>query len=195
MEMKYGGAESKQFVTNLGLITSSGKWGHNIMTAEWVHHISYDPAMVVVNIDACGRHCGKHNRVGQFGISLASEDQGELIKVAGNSTGKEVDKIAVLRELGFGFYKAKMIDVNMVDGAVLNLECKLIKHEKMGDHIMFVGEVLKADAHTDKNPVIFKSGTGLFQVGDKLAHEDKSKEIEKVVKRHAKGKNSVKGSA
>lgn len=170
MEIKYGSDEAKQFVTNLGLVTSNGKWGHNIMTAEWVHHISYSPAMVMVNVHDYDATADNIMESGEFGISLASEGQAEMAKIAGNSSGKSIDKIAALEELGFGFHAASRIGVRMVSDAALSLECKLIKHEKVGDHMMFIGEVVSANAMNGEGPAIFRSGAGVYKVGERVEH-------------------------
>jgi Flavin reductase like domain len=69
----------------------------------------------------------------EFGISLASQQQAALASIAGNSSGREVDK-RVLEELGYRFYKAKKIDTLMVYGAALNLECSLFKEIPLGPH-------------------------------------------------------------
>jgi flavin reductase (DIM6/NTAB) family NADH-FMN oxidoreductase RutF len=34
----------------VGLITSDGRYGPNVMAAEWTHHISYSPSLIAVNI-------------------------------------------------------------------------------------------------------------------------------------------------
>ncbi len=186
--MKYGGAEAKQFVTNLSLITSRGKWGDNIMTAEWVHHISYKPGLVMVNIHEDDATAENIMQSKEFGVNVASEAQGKMIKIAGNSSGKETDKIAVLKELGFEFYKAKEIGAYMIKGAALNLECRLIRHEKMGDHSMFIGEVVSVSAGNGE-PIIFRSGTGLFKIGEKLVRDhnpEQEEKVKKLLEKHAK---------
>ena len=63
----------------------------------------------------------------------------------------------MLKELGTEFYKGKKIDTLMVKGAVLNIECKLLKMEKLGDHTMVVGEALEASA-SEKKPLIYHRG-------------------------------------
>jgi flavin reductase (DIM6/NTAB) family NADH-FMN oxidoreductase RutF len=47
--------------------------------------------------------------------------------------------------MGIAFYEAKKRKVPMITGAAMNAECKLIKQgeEQLGDHIMFVGEVVE----------------------------------------------------
>ena len=40
----------------------------------------------------------------------------------------------------------------MIRGAAMNAECKLLKQEEIGDHIMFVGEVTEISADENIKP-------------------------------------------
>lgn len=157
MDIPWGSSEATKFVTNVGLITSNGPYGHNVMAAEWTHHVSYSPGLIMVNVGFDKATEINIKKTGEFGVSLAASDQNVLSSVAGGKSGKNVDKIKVLEEMGFEFYKAKKIDVLMVKGAALNVECKLIKAEKLGDHTMFIGEIVEASA-TEKEPLIYSKG-------------------------------------
>jgi flavin reductase (DIM6/NTAB) family NADH-FMN oxidoreductase RutF len=46
MDLLWNDRRTRQFVTNVGLITSDGPLGPNIMAAEWTHHISYSPSLI-----------------------------------------------------------------------------------------------------------------------------------------------------
>ncbi|OLD41912.1 MAG: hypothetical protein AUI60_00230, partial [Thaumarchaeota archaeon 13_1_40CM_2_39_4] len=94
----------------------------------------------------------------EFGISIASAEQTGISSISGGHTGMEVDKIKALEEFGYKFSQAKKIDALMVDGAVLNLECKLFKEISLGDHTMFVGEVVEASINRDKTPLALHGG-------------------------------------
>ena len=39
-----------KFATTIGLITSSGSSGPNIMAYEWTHHLSYKPGLIAVSL-------------------------------------------------------------------------------------------------------------------------------------------------
>lgn len=188
MEMKYGGTEARQFLTNLSLITSKGMWGDNIMTAEWVHQVSYEPGIVIVNVHDYDATADNIIGSGEFGVSMASEGQEELVNICGNVSGKKSDKLAALRELGFGFYRAGAIGAYMVEGAAMNLECRLIRHERVGDHVMFIGDVISAKVGTGK-PMLFRAGTGIYRIGDVVRHAKdgaREKEVEDALARHAR---------
>ena len=139
MDLPWGDERTKQFITNVGLITSTGPHGNNIMAAEWTHHISYSPGLIAVCIRPSDASYENIHATKEFGVNIAATDQATLASVAGGSTGREVDKIAALKELGFTFSKAKQIKSLMVEGAVLIIECKVVKEISLGDHILFVG--------------------------------------------------------
>ena len=91
------GDERLQVVTGVGLITSNGKHGNNIMAAEWTHHVSYDPGLIAVHI---GNHKATAQNISEtkeFGVSIASEKQNVISSIAGGQSGKDYDKIAALK--------------------------------------------------------------------------------------------------
>ncbi|MBI2233271.1 MAG: flavin reductase family protein [Candidatus Aenigmarchaeota archaeon] len=157
MDLPWGDEKTTKFVTNVGLITSNGPYGYNIMAAEWTHQVSYSPGLIMVNVGFNKATEANITNTKQFGVSLAAFDQDVAASISGGSSGKDVDKIKVLKELGTEFYKGKKIDALMVKGAVLNIECKLLKMEKLGDHTMIVGEALEASAN-EKKPLIYHRG-------------------------------------
>ena len=155
MDLPWGDEKTVLFVTNVGLITTNGPHGHNIMAAEWTHHVSYSPGLVAVCIGLNKATLENIRESKEFGISLAATDQSVLSSVSGGSSGKGYNKIAALKELGFKFYNAKKINALMVEDAVLNIECKLFKEIPLGDHVMFVGEVLGASLNKNKEPLAY----------------------------------------
>ena len=50
MDLPWGDEKTVQFITNVGLITSNGPFGDDIMSAEWTHHVSYSPGLISVCI-------------------------------------------------------------------------------------------------------------------------------------------------
>ena len=185
MDLPWGDEKTKQFVTNVGLITSNGPIGDNIMAAEWTHHISYNPGLIAVCINPSDATHENTSKTKEFGVNICANDQAVMSSIAGGSTGRKVDKIKVLRELGFKFYKAKKIKTLMVEGAVLNVECKVIKEIPLGDHTMFIGEVLDAKLNKDKIPLAYHNlmyGTVAFNI-PKPSQEEREK-FAKIVEKY-----------
>ena len=150
MDMPFGDERSIQFITNVGLVTSNGPHGQNIMACEGTHHLSYRPGIVAVNI---GHHKATYENImktKEFGVSIAATDQNIVSSIAGTNSGKAVDKIAILKELGYEFTPAKKIKAMMVKDAVLHIECKLMQYVPVGDHMLFIGEVIEATINPEK---------------------------------------------
>ncbi|MSR71602.1 MAG: flavin reductase family protein [Candidatus Taylorbacteria bacterium] len=178
---------SKMFVTNTGLITSNGPMGPNVMTAAWTHHISYDPPLIMVNADADEATFDNILATKEFGVNLASDQQNVLSSISGKYSGKDINKIALLKELGFEFYDGEKIKAPMVKGAALNIELKLIKHEPMGDHIILIGEVLTSSVNKSAKPIIYNAGK-YWKFGENIEkpEQDVLDNISKIAEKHKK---------
>ena len=187
MNLPWGDERTNQFVTNVGLITSNGPYGHNIMSAEWTHHISYEPGLIAVCIrpdDATHENIEKTN---EFGVNLAASEQNVVASISGGNTGKKVDKISILKELGVKFFKAKKINALMVEGAAMNAECKLAKEMPLGDHTMFVGEVVEAYPVKGKAPLVYHAQK-YWSFGQQIQKPEQVEleRIKKIVEEHRK---------
>jgi flavin reductase (DIM6/NTAB) family NADH-FMN oxidoreductase RutF len=157
LDLNWGSVEASKFVTSVGLITSNGSFGNNIMACEWTNHISYSPGLIAIHITK--RKATYENIVEskEFGVNICSFDSFIMSSISGGYSGRNYDKIKALEELGFGFFKAKKINALMVKDAVLNAECKLVKEIELGDHIMLVGEVV--NTITDSaNSLVYHNG-------------------------------------
>lgn len=185
MDLKSDDSRTQQYVTNVGLITSTGPHGHNVMSCEWTHYVSYAPCMMAVCVKPDEASHKNISETGEFGINLASVSQNIFSSVAGGNTGAKVDKIAVLKELGYEFYEAETIKPLMVKNSAMQAECKVVKQMDLGDHTMFVGEVQKLTGDSDIEPLVYHGGH-YWHVGEKIEKppEAKLEEIENLVDKH-----------
>lgn len=187
VDLPWGSEWSIQFVTNVGLITTTGPYGDNIMSAEFTHHVSYSPGMIAVCI---GKDKATNENIKlskEFGVSLASNEQGVIASVVGTNSGKEIDKIAVLKDLGFKFFKSKKIKALLVEGATLNLECKLYKTIELPERSIFIGIVVERYTPSEKTPLIYHSQK-FWHFGNQLEKpsEKETDKINRAVERHRK---------
>lgn len=146
----------RYFATTVGLITTKGsKHGQNVMAAEWTMHIAYEPMLIAIFVHESPTYWNIEE-TREFGVNIASDDQADLVNIAGGYSGTEIDKLAIPHT--FKTYKAKHIDVPMIKGCSLNAECKVIATQKMGDHVMVVGEALSAKFDEKRFPLIYTRG-------------------------------------
>lgn len=187
MDIPWGSEPAKKFVTNVGLITSNGPHGDNIMSAEWTHQVSYQPGLILISLKTSEATYENIIKTKEFGINLSAHDQNVIASVAGGSSGKNVDKIEALKELGFRFFKAKKIKVLMVEGASLNVECKLANKIEVGDHVAFVGEAVELHPANAKEPLVYH-GQKYWKFGDNIPRPPEAEmgRIKAIVEKHAK---------
>ncbi|HEY3095067.1 MAG TPA: flavin reductase family protein [Nitrososphaera sp.] len=145
----------RYFATTVGLITTKGKNGQNVMAAEWTMHTSYDPMLIAVFVHESPTYWNI-DETKVFGINIASDDQADLVNIAGGYSGTEIDKLAIPHT--FKTYRAKHIDIPMIRRCVLNAECRVTAIQKIGDHIMVVGEAVSAQFDEKKFPLIYTRG-------------------------------------
>lgn len=186
MDIQWGSEISEKFTTNVGLITSDGPHGPNIMSAEWTHHVSYRPGLIAIHLGHRKATLENIRETKEFGVNITSMDQNIIASVSGSTTGREVDKISALKELGFKFYPAKKIKTLMVEGAAMNAECKLIKEIELGDHVMLVGDVIEASA-SDKESLAYHKGKYWIMDNNVKKPSDKERgRIREILEKHRK---------
>ncbi len=189
VDIPWGSDEAKAFITNVGLITSTGKLGDNIMAAEWTHHISYSPGMIAVCINKANQATAVNiKEIKQFGVNITATDQNVIASIAGNAHGQNVDKMKVLKDLGIKFSKAKHSKVLMVEGAVLQVECKLIREiADLGSHTIFIGEALSVVHNKSKEPLAYHLGK-YYKLNETISKpsEETLVKIKQLVEKHKK---------
>jgi flavin reductase (DIM6/NTAB) family NADH-FMN oxidoreductase RutF len=145
----------RYFLTTVALITTHSSKGDNVMAAEWTFNVSYDPLLIAVVV--APRHATHAAIVesGEFGVSMASTEQFALTSFAGGFSRDEADKLsadAVKTRPG------AVIQAKLVEGALAQLECKLVSQHKVGDHTMFIGEVVAGRGDEAKEPLVLYRG-------------------------------------
>ena len=178
MDLGWGNQKASKFLTTVGLITSHGKNGQNVMGAEWTYYVSWSPALITVHIGKAMGGAGKATlenirETMEFGVNIAAEDQNVFSSIAGGSSGHDVDKMAVLRGMGAEFATGKQIGAPMLLGAALNAECRVKEIVELGDHTMVVGEVLGIESHDEKKPLVYSFGK-YYKLGEQIHKPDQA---------------------
>jgi flavin reductase (DIM6/NTAB) family NADH-FMN oxidoreductase RutF len=187
LDLPWNDERSNKFITNVGLITSDGPFGSNVMACEWTHHISYRPGLIAVCIHPDKATHENIKQTKEFGVNLSSTDQSILSSVAGGYSGSKYDKINALKEIGYEFYKAKRIGTVMIKGAAVNIECKLLKEIPLGDHDTFVGEVIEASNNSEKLPLAYHGGRYFIMETNVVKPSDEERQrIREILEKHKK---------
>jgi flavin reductase (DIM6/NTAB) family NADH-FMN oxidoreductase RutF len=157
-------AEKSQryFTTGVSLITSSGPYGQNVMAAEWMMQISYQPLLMAIFVHEGTVTFENIKKTKEFGINVSSEEQAMAVNIAGGYSRKEIDKLKIKNS--FNIIQPRKINSPMIAGCIVNVECKLVTMKKLGDHTMIVGKVVAISYDESKKPLIYHTGR-YFRIG------------------------------
>lgn len=146
----------RSFTTTVALITTNGPRGPNVMAAEWTFNVSYRPFLIAVAIDPENVTHDEILAAKEFGVNLVSPDLVDAMGFAGHYSKADTDKLS--SDL-FRTYPARKIRAPMVEGCVLNAECRLVEHHTFGDHTLFVGEVVNFRVEPSREPLVLHRGS------------------------------------
>jgi flavin reductase (DIM6/NTAB) family NADH-FMN oxidoreductase RutF len=122
----------------------------NGMTAAWVNQVSSKPPMISVAIGKRHYTADLISKAKSFTVNILSPEQMELAKKCGFISGRDQDKLKE-EEIMYQSTGAPILS-----NCAAYLECKLFHQIEAGDHILFIGTVIKAD-NKDKSILIYKS--------------------------------------
>jgi len=124
----------------------------NIMTASWHTMLSFDPFLYGVLI-APSRFTHKLIQKSKvFCVNFIPYDMREQALKCGNSSGEVIDKF---KEFKIEKGECKTIDCPYVKGACAIYECRVVSSLQLGDHTLFIGQVITAKKFSNK-PRLFQ---------------------------------------
>ena len=129
------------------LVTAKYKDRVNVMTAAWAVPISLRPPLVGV---AIAPRCFTHDlirRSEQFALNIPGRALLEQVKLCGTLSGHDVDD--KFEAAGLTPVDALEIDAPLIEECLGHLECALVEAITLGDHTLFVGEVIAAQVERE----------------------------------------------
>jgi flavin reductase (DIM6/NTAB) family NADH-FMN oxidoreductase RutF len=103
---------------------------------------------------------------GEFGLSFCSDEQALQSHVAGSYSIRDTDKWSLA---DFPIYPAQKIKAPMIDGALINVECRIVAKHELG-HTVFIAEAIWARYDPEKRPLLYHDGK-YWHLGDQVAKE------------------------
>ncbi|BAA29950.1 flavin reductase family protein [Pyrococcus horikoshii] len=119
------------------LIVSGHGEETNVMAADWVTVVSFDPFIVGVAVAPKRTTHKLIKKYGEFVISVPSLDVLRDVWIAGTKKGP-----SKLKEMSVTLIPSKKVKVPSIEEALANIECRVIDARSYGDHTFFVGEVV-----------------------------------------------------
>lgn len=122
------------------LVTCNDEQGKtNVITIAWHTPISKDPALYGVSL-APKRYSHKLiQKTKEFVVNFVPYELVDKLHYCGTHSGKQIDKIG---ETKLTLVSSQKIKTPLIKECYAHLECKLAETLSLGDHTLFVGEVV-----------------------------------------------------
>lgn len=140
------------------LVTSCDKKGTpNVLTVAWHIPLSHRPPLVGISI--CNTHYSYQliSRTNEFVVNIMPETMKKEVKICGKYTGRLDDKTKIAR---LDMEQAHSVTPSLIVGAVGTVECQVREQVATGDHTLFIGQVLHAEAYQEAFTNQWVPGTG-----------------------------------
>jgi flavin reductase (DIM6/NTAB) family NADH-FMN oxidoreductase RutF len=134
------------------ILTSRDSERSNGMTAAWISQVSFRPLLVSAAV-APERYTHELiERSGYFAINALYEGQAELARNFGFRSGRKVDKFQNVA------HHPAANGSPVLDEAAAYLECRVMDRVTVGDHTLFIGEVVDGALLKDRETLPFRWG-------------------------------------
>ena len=137
------------FVTGVTVITTRNAGEFHGLTANSFSSVSLDPPLVLFSLSRTADCFDAFMCSDFFAINVLRSDQ-EVI--SNRFSTKDIDKWSGVRwRPGWG-------DCPLLDGAIATFECRVAARHEGGDHVIYVGEVIRFDQYPEGAPLAFFRG-------------------------------------
>lgn len=129
-------------------------------TVSWVSQASFDPPLVTVAIK---KDSGLHETIGKssvFVVNIVGKDQKDMLRPFAKESLVEGNKIN-----GHVFRDGEATGAPVFEDVPAYFECKVVEEITIGDHSIFIGEVLGGDTRDESAVPLIEWETNLHYGG------------------------------
>jgi len=128
----------------MALISTAYQTARDVMTLAWLMPASHTPRLVALSMVPKRYTYELLSKSREFVVNIPSVHQIDLVKKCGSISGREKDKYA---EFHIATAAAGIVKAPLIESCVAHLECHVVSETKAGDHIIVIGEIVKAWAN------------------------------------------------
>jgi flavin reductase (DIM6/NTAB) family NADH-FMN oxidoreductase RutF len=139
----------RHWTTGVSVVTSQFEGHRHGMTVNTFTSISLEPPVVVVTLANRTRTCQLVQASGIFGVTILSEEQGEI---SDRFAGRVPDGDDRFHDLSLFSMKS---GAPLLEGGLAFLDCQVVHTYSMPNSTLFVGEVLAARYEQGGNPLVY----------------------------------------
>lgn len=153
----------------------------NIVTIAWVSILTSAPPTLGISVGQKGFSGNAIKENKNFTVNIASAEIMAEADFCGITSGKDTDKF---KDTGLTKIPSRIIESPIIKECPINIECKLVGHNMVGNTNHFIGEIVQTHIDTDKlkdpkhagslilekiNPLIYMGGAKEYRkIGEKI---------------------------
>lgn len=135
-----------RFASGVTILTArDGNGADQGMTVSAFCSVSLDPPLVLACVERVASVHPILAAAEHFAVSVLASGQEALSRRFAEQDGNRFD--------GIGFRRGRT-GAALIDDALAHIECRRVAAHDTGDHTVFIGEVLAAEAH-DRRPLLY----------------------------------------
>ncbi len=142
-----------QFATGVTVVTSRISTQTRGITVNSFTSVSLDPPIVLICIDNKARTYSFLPEAGVFAVNILSENQESISDYFARRLAPDPDD-----ELAEIPYHEGVTGCPLIDGSIAYVECQIVAKQDVGDHAIFIAEVVSASLAEDAPPLLFFRG-------------------------------------
>jgi flavin reductase (DIM6/NTAB) family NADH-FMN oxidoreductase RutF len=124
----------------------------NLMGVGWWSIVSWEPRMLAVSIGRRRHTRGNLDQVPEFVLCFPNADQARGAWLCGTASGADVDKF---KEGGFQAVPSASVRPPRFEGATVAIECKVAQRVEVGDHVLYIGDIVAMHGSPDQKMHLF----------------------------------------
>jgi flavin reductase (DIM6/NTAB) family NADH-FMN oxidoreductase RutF len=141
------------FATGVTVITTHGEADVYGMTANAFSSVSLDPPLVLICVISGTLGSETIEQNGVFAVNILSREQEPLSRYfASRDRPRGADAFQEVP------HRDGVTRSPILDGVAGHLDCRVVDSYEVGDHIIFIGEVLALELDPETHPLLFHHG-------------------------------------
>ncbi|MBW2988817.1 flavin reductase family protein [Candidatus Woesearchaeota archaeon] len=125
----------------------------NIITMAWHMPVSFSPKLYAVSVGKTRFSCGLIRESKVFAVNFIPSKMKRKALLCGTKSGMYTDKFEAAN---IKKEECASIDCPRISGALAYMECRVTQEIDSGDHIIFIGHVIKSDVIGDDERLVQK---------------------------------------
>ncbi len=141
-----------RFATGVTLVTCRGADGAPVgLTCNSFNALSLDPALVLWSLRQASSSLAAFSAATHFAVNVLAETQVDLSRRFASS------RMAAAEKFADGDWRPGLGGVPVLTGCAAVFECAMASQQAAGDHVLFIGRVLRL-ADLSVAPLVFQGG-------------------------------------